>query len=410
MNKSILKNSAWLFGAQSIVKIISFFYTVFLAGSLGVTNFGFYVAALTYFTLISALADFGFNRYLIREGARNPDKLSILVSTIALIRFLAMTIIWLVFSLFLFWLDPDSMRVNLSILAVLAILPQSLALTFDAALVARQNLRASAVALLSLSLSTTILGIYLISSGKGAFGGVLALVFGHIVYLMLLVAVNLRNQLRLFFQFNLKEIRQIIKGSLPYGLLGVLGLVYFRVDTLLLSYLKGAEQTGFYGAAYRFLEAIVFVPSALATAMFPVLAKLHDNDHRQIKKLYFSSLKILGLLSIPILVGYLTVLPNIIRYFLPNYLQSIDALMILSLAIPFIFLHTPGALVLISGEKYLKEVIFLSVVMLSFNVILNLFLIPPLGFIGASWVTVLSEATSFVVFFILLYQKVLKNA
>lgn len=371
-------------------------------------NFGFYVVALAYFALISSVADFGFNRFVVREGAKNLNRLSILVGGSILVRFLLTLLFLGIFALWLYFFDHDLVRVNLSLLAALAVLPQSVALTFDAALVAKQQLRLSSLALLGLSVSTTFLGVYLVGSGLGVYGAVVALGLGQVVYVGVLVLLLFKRQINLFSKVSLPMIKEVLKGSLPYGILGVLGLLYFRIDTLLLSYLKGAEQTGFYGAAYKFLEAIVFVPSAISSAMFPVLAKLHDDNIQGVKKLYFSSLKFLGVFSLPILLGYIFILPFVIRWLLPDYLPAVGAVWILSLAIPFMFIHVPGAIVLLSTDKFLKPVIVLSLIMLTFNILLNLILIPNYGFIGSSWATVLSEIGSFVVFFVFLQRRVFR--
>ena len=72
--KEILKQSSWLFFAQILTRVIGFFYTIFLANSLGVLDFGLYSVGLAYFSIISSLADFGFNRFLIREIATEKSQ------------------------------------------------------------------------------------------------------------------------------------------------------------------------------------------------------------------------------------------------------------------------------------------------------------------------------------------------
>lgn len=406
---SILKNSTFLLLAQALVKITSFFYTIFLANFLGVSNFGYYVTALAYFSLISAISDFGFNRYLIREGARDQTVLSKMVGVVTFLRVCLVAFVCLIFWFWISGMDPDSLRIKLSTLAVLAVLPQSIALTFDAALVARQRIGLSAIGLLVLSAVTTGLGIYLILNGYEISGAIISLILGQAVYFLILFVFLKRAGVTFGFFFNLETTRKILAGSVPYGIISALGLLYFRIDTLLLSYIKGVEETGIYGAAYRFLEAVIFIPSALATALFPVIAKLHDKNPGEIRRLYFKSIGILFILSLPILLVYLTLLPQLIERFLPAFIGSIAAIKILSWAIPFIFVHVPGALVLISSSRYLKEVIFLSFFTLFFNVVLNLIFLPSYGLIAASYITVASEALSFLVFFILLYQRILKD-
>jgi O-antigen/teichoic acid export membrane protein len=222
-------------------------------------------------------------------------------------------------------------------------------------------------------------------------------------------AILWKMEVKIFSKVTVKILIDILKGSLPYGLLGVLGLLYFKVDAILLSYLKGSYETGIYGAGFKFLEAVVFIPSAISTALFPVLAKLHEESIVKVRRLYFKSLGIFVGISLVILVAYLLILPWFIATFLPQYLQSIEVIRILSFSLPFMFAHSPGVLVLLSTDRYLKPIIALSFVTLGFNLIANLIFIPKYGFIGSAYITVFSEILSFIIFFLLLRLKVFKE-
>lgn len=403
----VLKQTSWLFLAQALGRVIGFFYTIFLAKNLAVSDFGLYSAALVYFSLVSSIADFGFNRFLIREVARDQQKVPELLYGISLLRLTLTSVVFAIFALGLYLLDPDKLRVHLSLLAVLAVLPQSAALTLDAVFVAIKKLQFSSLALLVLSLSTTISGIVLVGRGFGTTGAAVALILGQLVYLLILVFLIKLQKIKTLAHFQAATLKKVILGSLPYGLLMVLGLLYFRIDILLLTYLRGNFEAGIYGAAYKFLESLVFVPSSLATALFPILARLHKERPQAIRPLYFKSLKLMLLLGFLIALGYILIVPPVIRLLLPAYLQATSAIKILAWAIPFMFIHVPGAQVLLSTDKFLKQVLWLSILTLSFNVILNLIFIPQYGYIAASWVTVASEALSFMVFFKLLQVKVL---
>ncbi|MBU1032038.1 flippase [Patescibacteria group bacterium] len=404
--KAILKQTSWLFFAQVLTRIVSFFYVIFLARTLGVFDFGLYSVALAYFAIISSFADFGFNRFLIREVARDKSKAPELLWNITMLRLTLTSVLFAVFAAGLYILDPDKMRVSLILLATISILPQAIAFTFDAVFVALQKLQYSGLSLFISSLATAICGFLLVKAGFGAVGAVNAVILGQAVYAAVLVLILYKFQGLRLTSVTLAVIIKAIKGSLPYGVLGILGLLYFRIDTIMLSYMKGSFETGIYGAAYKFVEAMVFIPSALSLALFPVMARLHEHTPAKIKPLYINSLKIMGIFGLLITLAYIIFLPVIIRVFLPNYLSSIDVIKILALAIPFMFIHIPGAQILLSTDKYLKQILVLSVLTLSFNLVLNLIFIPKYGFIGASWTTVASEALSFLVFFELLRRKV----
>lgn len=407
--KAILKQTSYLFFAQILNRVISFFYLIYLARTLGVFDFGLLTVALAYFSILSGIADFGLNRYLIREVARDKSKQAELLWNIVMLRITLTSVLFAVFSIILYALDPDKMRVGLILLASIAILPQAIAFTFDSLFVAIQKLQFSAVSVFISVLATALTGFYLVSKGYGLMGAVNALIIGQVVYVVTLIIFLYRNQKLVITKVYLSVIKKIVIGSLPYGLLSVLGLLYFRVDAILLSYLKGNYETGIYGAAYRFLEAVIFIPTAFSMALFPVLSRFHDTSAKDINKLYFKSFKIMLVLGLMVVLGYLFILPGIIKMVLPQYLSSITAIKILSLSIPFMFIHVPAVSVLLSTDKYLKQVLGLSILALTFNVVANLIFIPRFGFIAASWVTVASEILSFIIFFLLTKFRILDN-
>ena len=406
--RAILKQTSWLFVAQSLTRVVSFFYTIFLAKTLGVSDFGLFSAALAYYSIISSVADFGFNRFLIREVARNKERASELLAHVTFLRLLLSSIFFAVFAVVLYSLDADKMRVSLILLATLAILPQAIALTLDAVFIAIQNLKFSAISLFISSLTTSFAGLALVGYGFGPMGAVAALIFGQVIYVLVLLFFLQNQGFLKLSQFKLSTLKQALAGSLPYGLIGVLGLLYFRIDTVLLSYIKGNFETGIYAAAYRFLEAIMFVPSAFSAALFPVIVKLHKSNN--LNRLYFKSIKLMGLLGVFLMLLFILVLPLLIEVFLPSYLQAIDVIRILAISIPFIFIATPGVQIMLSTEKYLKTVIFLSFFTVAFNITLNLIFIPLYGFIAAAWITVASEILSFTIFFFFTKYKILDNS
>lgn len=405
--RSILRQSSWLIVAQILTRIISFIYSIFLARVLGVEGFGIITVAIAYFAIVSSISDLGFNRFLIREVVREKGKLDDLLWNLVFLRLTITSIIFAVFSLVLYSFDPDKFRVNVILLATLAIIPSSIAITFDGIFIALQKLQYSAISILLSYMTTSLLGLYLVSNNFGPAGAAGAIVIGQILYTLVLLVFLQRQKLLSSSKLSLPLMKNAIMCSIPYGLIGVLGLIYFRIDSVLLSYLRGSYETGLYGAGYRFLESIIFIPSAFGFALFPSMVKLHDSDKQQLKSVYFKSLKLLGLFGLGIFLFYFFILPEIIKILLPDYRESLEVIKILAFSIPFIFLATPGVQVLLSSEKYLKTVIGLSIFTVAFNITLNLAFIPKYGLLAASWITVLSDVLSFVIFYKFIRRKIL---
>lgn len=405
--RAILKQTSWLVLAQILTRGIGFFYTIFLARNLGVEDFGLFTVALAYFSIISSIADFGFNRFLIREVAREEFETKELLCNVAMLRLTLTALLFGIFATALYSLDPDKMRVSLILLSTLAILPQSIALTFDSIFVGLRKLQFSATALILASALTTLAGVLLVTYGFGVFGVVNALIFGQVIYAATLIILLFSHLGLLLSNIKLSIIKKAIVESLPYGLLGVLGLLYFRIDVVILSYLKGSFETGIYGVAYRFLEAVVFIPSSFALAILPISIKKIAVNPQSIYKLYKKAMSLLFLIAIPLTFAYWFVLPFFIRQFLPQYFKSINVLLILALTIPFMFMISVQGAILFSSKKFLKALLIMSVFNLSFNVLMNLYLIPNYSYFGAAWATLISDIVGFCLFFVYIRAKFL---
>lgn len=407
--RSILRQTSWLVLAQASTRIIGFFYTIFLARNLGVLDFGIFSVGLAYFSIISSLADFGFNRFLTREIAKEKLRSWELIWNVLMLRLTVLSVFFAGFAVTLYIFDTDKMRVSTILLASLAVFPQTIAITFDAVFIALKKLQFSAVITFISSISTAVLGIYFVSQGFKIFGAVNALIFGQAILAILSIIFLSKNFGIKLSTVSVKVLKEAIFGSLPYGILAILGLLYFRVDTVILSYMKGNFETGIYAAGYKFLEGLIFIPIALNFALFPNFVELHLRNPLKIRSLLSVNVKMMFLSGTVATLFFFFVLPEIIKMFLPNYLAAIDVIRVLSLAIPFIFVHVPASSVLTSSDKYLKPVILFSLIPLSFNVILNLILIPKFGFMAAAWITVASDILSAVLLLFFINKLIPRN-
>lgn len=403
--RAILKQTSWLFLAQVITRTIGFFYTIFLARNLGVSNFGVYSAAFAYFSLFSAVADFGFNRFLVKEIALNKKKTSELLYNVNVLRLILTILLLLIFGTALYLFDPDKIRVSLTLLLSLAVIPQAIGLTFDGAFIALKKLQYSSVSIIIASLATSFLGFILVSNKFGLVGVAIAIILGQLAYALSFILIAKRQNIAIFKKVILEFLKKAAIGSFPYAVLTVLGIVYFRLSLLLLSYIKGDFDTGIYGVAYRFLEAVVIFPSALSIAFFPIFAQSINAKSLNLQKLYFKAILILLSISIFMSLGFIGILPKFIELFLPQYKDSIEVVKILGLSIPFFFLNSLQSTYLLSQNKFIKHLILISVLIICFIFISNLIFLPKFSYIGAAWVTVVSELIIFVVFYLLIRRE-----
>jgi O-antigen/teichoic acid export membrane protein len=72
--------------------------------------------------------------------------------------------------------------------------------------------------------------------------------------------------------------RRVLRDVLPYALAAAVGLIYFRVAVVLLSYIASASETGIYSAAFRIVEVIAVIPWITVSSGFPILARAARDD------------------------------------------------------------------------------------------------------------------------------------
>lgn len=395
MHRFILKNSSYLLVSQFLVKLFAFGYAIFLAGNVGASDFGTYSAALSIFGLMSLFADLGINRVLTRDIARDESNLAKLFSTALLLRVFSSAVSFFVLTLFFFFTDKSDLRFSLTAIALLALVPQSIALSVDAVLIAIKKAPVSALSFFLFNMVNYIVGAGLIYLNFGVFGAVAAFLAAQIFYALFIV-VSLGKVKEVEFKpVDLNLAGSILIKSLPYGILSAIGFASFRFDTVILSYTRGGVETGIYSLAYRFLEAATIVPVALGTVLYPLFSE-HSENPAQTHKLFKSSLFFGFGAGCFVALIYLTILPIFLNTFFPSsFAGSAAALQILSLAIPFIFMHIPLGQLILSKERLLKEVLLIYFLVFGVNLAMMLTFIPKFGFIAASWITVLVEVSTF---------------
>ena len=136
---------------------------------------------------------------------------------------------------------------------------------------------------------------------------------------------------------------------MPVGLAGLLVMAYVKLDQILLFALAGAEDAGLYGAVYRILDQAQFVPIALMTTVFPIMAAAWPADPSRVRRLGQLIVDYLGMVSLPALGFTLVASEPLVRLlFGEDFIDAAPALPILMGAFTFIcFGYLAGNLVVL---------------------------------------------------------------
>lgn len=184
--------------------------------------------------------------------------------------------------------------------------------------------------------------------------------------------------------------RTALRQSLPIWIGGLLSLLYFKVDTLVLRALSGDAELGAYAAAYKFFEGAHLLPAVVLAVAFPQLARAHADPERRrrLERLLAGWLLALGLgvgascyFGSSALVGWV---------FGPDFRRAVDSLRVLALGVPLLYLNFGLTHFLVARDRE-RVTTVLSLLMLAIVLALDLLLIPRGAGPGAALATVLAE-------------------
>jgi len=187
------------------------------------------------------------------------------------------------------------------------------------------------------------------------------------------------------------NITQVAIKAWPYSMLGILYLVYFQSDIIMLKYLVGAEAAGIYNSSVLLLMMIYLLPGSIYQKY--LLPKFHywvNQDTKQVDRIYnIGNIVMLLLGTLFMLFLWNTAHLIIPALFGSKFHVAIQLTKILSLVIPihFLVISTGTFLVTIRPQK---KVLCMSLVAM-LNVFLNFVLIPKFEFYGAAMATIISE-------------------
>ncbi len=397
--KRIAKNTGVLFIAQIVSYILGFVYVIYVARYLGAEGFGILSLALAFTGIFGVLADLGLSRLIIRESSRDKSLVSKYLGNSLSMKLILAVFTLLVVAFVLNILNYPSNIINVVYIITLASIFTSFSQLFYSIFQIDEKMEYQSVGLI---LNSVLL---LVSALLGIFYGLEVIGFA-ILYLISSIIVLVYNFVMCTWKFILPKIefdfsfwKSTIKEAFFFGLADVFIVIYFNIDSIMLSILVGEAVVGWYNAAYRLIFVLMFIPTVIAVSIFPLMSKHFESAKETLKMEYEKLFKYLLVISIFIFVYGLLFADKIILIIYGNgYLPSIIAFQVLICVIPVIFLtYLFGNLLAAINKQRLVTIVASANAVL--NVLLNLILIPKYSFIGASVVTVFTESVGFIIMF-----------
>lgn len=409
--KSLAKNTFFLLVSRFITSIVGFVLLIYITRYLGEVEFGKYSFAMSFTALFEIFADIGISQLIIRELSRNKELISEYIINITTIKLLSSVFMLFLIMLVINVMDyPDDTKYVVYIFGIYTVL-LSFMKVFMAIFQAFEKMEYVAVVDSIERIAALSLTYIIFSRGYGlielSYVYVAAGLIGTVVSIVIILVKFPKPQ----FRISKSLCKKLTYHSIPFGLNILFGIIFFKIDSVMLSMMKGDAAVGIYSAAYNPLLSLTgLISGIIVTGVYPVMSRLFITSKENLKTiiLYFS--KYTAIIGFPISIGCCVLAKQFIHlFYVDQYSNSVIAFQILALFIPIRLVSSLTATVLSSINKQKLRTTCTCVSCLM-NIALNLLLIPYLSYIGTSISTVLSELflNSVSVYFIDKYYEKLK--
>ena len=387
--RKIAENTLWLFMGRVAIGIIHLVTMVLLARYLGVADYGKFVFAMAFLAFFNVISIFGIDTVLIREISRNKAAASRMIGCGFFVKIFFSFFAIILTILFTFFLDIPSESSKVIFILSITIwfnIFRTPKVIFEAHL--------KSIYLVLIELTGKVLAlifVYIASVFEfNLYFVALALIISEIPPLILFFK-KAKHFTSLSLTWDTGTIRYLLKECWPLAVMALFVTLYYRADTIMLSFLKGDEAVGFYNGAYIILSSLLLFPDAYVRSVFPLMSDFYQTGIASLTKTFIRSFKYLITAAILIVcVGFMLSKEIILFLYGEAFLPSARALEILIFAGGIIFISTLVSTTLTAVNKQ-KVNMWLSLINVAFNIVLNLLLIPKWSYIGASIATVITE-------------------
>lgn len=284
--RKIATNTFSQVGAKFVIAGVQILIFRAITGYLGKAGYGQYTAVYEFAGLFTIAADFGlFTIGVARIAGKAKEEAERIMSSIFTLRLLLVLVVTALATGTALLLPAYTPAMRWGVLiAALANGMYLVMLTLSSVLQVKLQMTRNAVDQI-LGRVVMLVLVYLIT--KGITGdpalGLIALftagLLGNFIT-TILTAWSIRRDARLRLTFDVASWKDLLASSLPYGLSLILGVVYLRIGTPILSHMATDADVGLYGLGLKLYDLIIVFPFAFMNSVLPALTRNLANRAR----------------------------------------------------------------------------------------------------------------------------------
>jgi O-antigen/teichoic acid export membrane protein len=399
--KRYFLNTGWLVAARGTQMIVSLFIGGWVARYLGPDQYGTYNYIISFVAIFAALSTMGIAPVVVKDMVAGKTDAPTAMGSGFVLKLLGSLLAWILVIAFSFIVkDAVSVRLLLAIAAVQTVIRSTeiMQAYYQAKVHSSTTVKAQMVSLVVVN--ATRVGFILTGKPLEWFIWILPADAMIIGWLMMRFMRRSEAPVR-SWTFSASYARTILSESWPSLFSGIFVTIYMKIDQVMIQSILGEEQVGYYAAAVRMSEVWISIPWILSGSLFPAMVNAFKEGKEafatRINQAYILLISIALLVAVPVALFA----PFIIRLiFGDSYSTSAAILQLHIFSCVFIFLGSVSNrwLVIHSLQRYWMYYSAAGAVM---NIMLNIWMLPQYGIMGAALATLLSYGFAYYLVFAL---------
>ncbi len=231
----------------------------------------------------------------------------------------------------------------------------------------------------------------------------------YILYALIISLTSVLNNFVSFIllipkiSFKYISIKKHLKPCITLFSLSIVGVINGNIDKALLGSLLNPIYVGYYAVSFRLTRILQQIFIAMSDVLSPNISQNLDSEKKQISIINMN-MDFIFMIFPPAIVGIILYRNDILlALFDPEMLQTALVLCILSFTIPVIAMINVVRRQIMLPHKRDRIMIFMNIMSMMINIILNLILIPKYKHTGAAVTTLIAESSTLL--FAIIYAK-----
>ncbi|QZY86422.1 oligosaccharide flippase family protein [Exiguobacterium acetylicum] len=383
MKKNYLYNLVY----QILILIVPLILIPYLTQTIGIKGIGIYnytFSIISYFVLFTLL---GMNIYGSRKIAQSTRNEFWEIYLVQLVSFVFLSLLLFVIITFI-----DIKYKNYLIFQV----PLFISALFDVNwyFVGKQYFKMIVIRNTFIKLLTLLLVYLLVKNTNDLDKYIFIMSSGTLLSNLIMWPRLLKEVEKPILKFNKGFFKKHLKGSIILFVPVISISIYKLLDKIMLATFSNVTQLGFYSTALQFNLVQTTIIASLGVVMMPKMSKMNLNKNKNdIDKIIRKSMKFSIFIAFGLSVGIYTISPYFISLYLGNNYAYVSELIEILVPVGVIIAWANVIRTQILLPRNMDKFYMISILIGAlFSVLLNIFLIPQFGAMGAVYTAIITES------------------